>query len=92
MRRGSGRAPTCQATAGVLDAVAGGAAVLAALVVDAGAAGAGGGASGEHALRVRASAAPAAAFRHIRPAWQKRSPAETTRSSDTVLGPLGLGY
>jgi hypothetical protein len=90
-------------TAGALGVVATAAGVLAALVVPAvlvvvlavrveGDPAGAGGASGEHALRVRASAAHAAAVRHIRPAWQKPPKAETTRSSDTVLGPLGLGY
>jgi len=88
-------------TAGALDFVAGGAVVLAAIVADVadvadvGEEGAGrgaGGASGEHAVTTRASATHAAVFRPIRPAWQKRPvSAQTTRSSDTVLGPLGLG-
>ncbi|WP_410571890.1 hypothetical protein [Amycolatopsis sp. cmx-4-61] len=52
--------------------------VLGVLVLVAGAEGAGrgdDGTSAEHAPRVRASAAPAAAVRHIRSAWQKRPPA-----------------
>ncbi|KDN17951.1 hypothetical protein DV20_33100 [Amycolatopsis rifamycinica] len=79
----------------VLAALVAAAVVLAALVAGAGAAGAGpgaGGGAGEHPLSVRTSAAHTAAVRRIRSAWQKRPRAETTRSSDTVLGPLGLGY
>jgi hypothetical protein len=77
--------------AGVLDI--GGRVVVVLTVVVVGA-GAGGGTCGEHAVTAKARTAPAVvARRRIRPASQNRSVrAETTRSSDTVLGPLGLGY
>ncbi|GAB3162747.1 hypothetical protein GCM10027258_82230 [Amycolatopsis stemonae] len=85
-------------TAGALDVAGAGVVTPVVGVVRGGAGAADGGVEGpsdEHEASSRVSTAPnvAVALRRIRPAWQKRSvSAESTRSSDTVLGPLGLGY